>query len=507
MTASEGTTEIIKKTDLLIKEGKLALARVNLNHIDLKSQSRHNLVELADLGRRTNMLRFSLRIMQPLIHPKTAGPVAANDKELALYAVCLSRSGAYREAADLFARIKNPISEVILYKAFNEIYQWNDPSAIRYLKQYLKRTDLSPYSRQVAQVNLVDSLLSCGETEAAARVNETLIQEITKVIDRQKYKLISGYLHLQASRIAILREKFDLADTLIKTSNEFLAGTKSRYELYCKNWETILGLLREPSSDLRLKEMQKIRSELESAGHWEAIRVSELYQAVITRDRILWNRILHGTSHKKFREMMTNQYGNLFPKEPNQVSSTTIYSTVGWNSTSSQVFQLDIGQFQIPEMIKRLFEILASEIYHPVPLLALFSNLYPGEYFDIDSSIPRVKQLILRLRTLLQEHQIPLKLIIDQSKVRLLSDSGYSVLIQDRKVSLDTSEAEFYQVVDAMGDKPFKSLQVQESLGLSLNKVKLLIDWGLKKKFLLQLAGGRSTKYKVKATVLERRKK
>ena len=231
----------IEELEKMQKAGKSALVRDLLRQVNAKKISRENVIRYADLARRTNLLKWALLILRPLIYPKFASAQPASDKEKALYAHCLSKMGAFSESDRILNSIsdKND-SQILFFKAANCIYQWNDSKAIKLLKKYISLNNISKYERQIGLVNLAESYLSTDRSDLA----RTTVSEILKMSDPMSEGLLVGYCHFLLAQVYTFEKKITLAEQELKVSLSLLNGSKSRYEHYVKSWRIILDLIK-----------------------------------------------------------------------------------------------------------------------------------------------------------------------------------------------------------------------------------------------------------------------
>ncbi|MCB0386846.1 MAG: hypothetical protein KDD43_15740, partial [Bdellovibrionales bacterium] len=147
----------------------------------------------------------------------------------------------------------------------------------------------------------------------------------------------------------------------------------------------------------------------------------------------------------------------------------------------------------------RCLQVLASDIYRPVRLGALFGHLYPDDYFDANSSPTRIHQILRRLRRWLESEGWPIDIkgrghafsLSASAPVRLrltLSENLY--LPGSRERQLD-------HLVELFGKKAFSSSQAAEALGVSKRQINKLMLADSENRFLI-VGSGPQTKYQFK---------
>ncbi len=497
------TDQQIREMDDWIRAGKQGKARRLLFAINLKRISREQALPLADIARRVNVPRYVLLILKPVVKPQTQIRPPASAKEIAFYATGLSRLGVYDEAEKLLqslAATKDP--EVILFQAYNSMFQWNFFAAIQKLQTYLRSELISPYQKQVGRINLAACLVSEEKWVAAESVLAQIFSEIETDLSTGKQSLLYGNSLEIAAQMAIKRGQLETANELITKAEELLSGSESRYEFFVKKCRAILHLLSDKTPTSSIERLQKIKQEGERAGNWEAVRDLEFYQAWILRDENLFLRLYFGTPFTSYKKRIIKTFG--FFKVLPASYDWCLGSGTGTDHSRTRVFDLRKGcelgggamMSKFP-LLLRLLTILCSDFYRPVAQGTLISKLYPDEFYNPISSPIKADQAISRLRYWFKRENVPLKIYARRGAFRLIASGPYIIRVP-RLAFVQSKYDAYFEKLDAQfANKFFTTQQVCEALGLSKAVTQRFLSWGKANKKLTQLAAGRSARYRI----------
>jgi hypothetical protein len=123
------------------------------------------------------------------------------------------------------------------------------------------------------------------------------------------------------------------------------------------------------------------------------------------------------------------------------------------------------------------------DFYRPLRIGALFSELFPGEVFDINSSPDRVHQFLRRARRSLRAHKLPLKIVETHAFYSLEITGNISFRLPRDHQSVDHMHLHFMALRKAFADgRRFSAREAQTKLGLSKTTTFRLLSWAKEQK-------------------------
>ena len=133
-------------------------------------------------------------------------------------------------------------------------------------------------------------------------------------------------------------------------------------------------------------------------------------------------------------------------------------------------------------------------------MTSLFSDLFPDQFFDIDSSPARVHQAVFRLRETLRKNEVPVEIESTQF--------GFCVKKRDKNITLRKAiENGFTYRIDHRVEELkkkfqsafFRSSEAQEFLNLSKSTLQRLLNEQIQSGNIVQLGQGKGSIYKFAA--------
>jgi hypothetical protein len=273
-------------------------------------------------------------------------------------------------------------------------------------------------------------------------------------------------------------------------------------DLLIEKWRAVAAFRRDPDVPEAAERLFALRRRAEAARDWETVRDCDFYRASLWRESDLMAHVYFGTAHRPFRRRVLRASGEWF----------TIPSRYVWRSAATaggdgeaRVFDLVTGRFQEGPVglrpglkLMRLFRFLASDFYRSFQLGSAFAHLYPGEYFDVDSSPARVRRTVDRLRGWLAETGLNINIICDEGRFRL-SHSGPCALRVPPEIALAGDRLllgdQLSRLKEAWPYRAFSSGQAAECLGTSADHVRELLKSALAQKKVHAEGRGRARRY------------
>ncbi len=491
---------LISKLDDLIRNGQQGEARALLLELSPHKIPRSHAVSIADLARRLNMPRLIILTLKHIVRSEQPISPPPSDREWALYATGLSRLGVFTEAQKILDSLRHSDSpEVLLFQSQHFMLQWDLESAILKLKKYIDQGQISQYERLVGLVNLAACYTWEKQSQAGEEIISRIWDEVAKQGHEEGHKLIYGYSIELAAEIAIQEKQFEKAEALIAKASSLLSGSKSRYEFYVKKWKSILGLLKAPDSESRLKELHWVKGEAQKLAEWEVVRDCEFYEALARRDDALFIRVYNGTSLPSFRKRIKKIY------KPDFAIPRDFVWRFGESSSPSRIFDISKGCEEGGQkalspypLLFNLLRVLTEDFYRPAPLGTLIDHLYPDEFFNPHSTPQKTYQIISRLRQWFKDESIPLDIVVDDKDYQLVALDTYSIRVVRSQSAVSKNAALVERLKVQFGGNAFTSNDVASALSLAPRSAQRFLSWALENKKVSKLASGRSARYRLK---------
>jgi tetratricopeptide (TPR) repeat protein len=423
---------------------------------------------LANICRRAGLHSLGITLLTRVVHPQKINPQdAATQPELAEYGVLLLRSGALSEALSTLDEVDaKTVPESLLYRAFCHFSAWEFRQAIPHLKDYLA-TPLAPYAALVAKVNLAYALVECEMyPEAAALLNEAI-----SYAHANGHARLEGNCHSLLAQLNIKRSDFEGALKRLGTAQNILGSSRTEDYQYITKWRLIVEALQSQS----LEPIDRLRSLAIDAQDWEGAREADLFSLKIKFERARYLRLIFGTPFDQYRQRVLRETG-----QPND-RSIYVYG-------DKQAPRLDLRTAEIDgypalnpgRKSHQLLDVLLRDFYRPQRVPAIFSNLFPGEHFDIFSSPDRIYQAIRRTRRWFESDKIPLEIREKGGFYSLHIVGDFSFRVPLERESVECMNLHFNNLMAAFGQiQAFSAKEARERLKLSRRTIQRLVNWGI----------------------------
>jgi len=405
----------LEEIESLIKSGQQVQARAQLVAVKPEQVSPVDLVYFCSLLRRARMSVEVIKILQPLVYPKARSAAVATIEEKLEYASNLIRLGALSEAERILNSIdadKYPV--VLIRKGFLVISSWDYKKANQYFKSYIDHPHAEAYSVIVAKVNYLQGLVYLREVEQAWILAQQLLQELDPVKNRF---LLGAVCEFSAG---IFRQKKDKKRALqfIEQGKQIFINSESTDEfLLRKQEQIILG---------DIEGLRKIREEAVERDHYESVRDIDFHIALVKKNEKLLTQIYWKTKSSFYKERIL-QYAI-----ENKIKVDSHFFKFSKNK--GIVFDLESHQLNGSNMnLKknkaeaRLLKALLVEAYNPIKIYDLFASVYPDEIFFPDYSSDKIHQLLKRLRQFIQKAQLPIEVVCEKEKYKVVTKGNFSL--------------------------------------------------------------------------------
>jgi len=489
LTNDKDYLNFCEQCEFFIREGKLLSTRHLIKQINQNQIPRQFRFKLARICRRVGAISEGLRILKKIIFNQIPGESTATPYEECEYAVLLSRNGSVDEAIFILRKlVDQKIPDVHLYLGFCLISKWNYSDAATELRKYLEQSQ-DPYLKVVAHVNLASSLVSSRQYYEALDLLNFLIkteeQGGNKRLLGNCYELrAQTYFHVNS----IQNAENDLAEALsiFKSSNSY-------DELLVQKWYAIIKSHKEKSVDslLNFKETAFLKS------HWETVREMDLYILKHQFNQIKFDYLYYGTPYESFRNRMK--------EEIQQTQSESYY----FGDHNGIVLSLSTGEYkinskinQVTPKIQSLINALIEDFYAPITLGSLFSKIYNGEHFDIESSPLKIRQIMSRLRKWFHKNKIDASIQQKKMLYKIHINSGIGFNIIQSKSKTDDFNRSFERIKNYYINKnEFTIGDVVSDLGISRSDFHRIMKWATQRNLLIRIGVGKQTRYRIANSV------
>lgn len=440
---------------------------------------------LAKICRRAGMVKLGLRLLQPCVRGPWVPPSAEEASE---YAFLLARNGSYREACALFSTIETrTLPTVLLYWASAEIENWNYQGAIPLLEEFLT-TRIDEYSKLIAKVNLAASYLAVSIHNGV----EALLLDALDKARASNSKRLEGNCLEQLGQFYFQHGDMTKAKLRLEEATKILSLSGSYDHLLVQKWLAAIAA-KEQGSIEPLLQFKKRAFELE---HWESVREADLLCLTVVFDQNCFDHVYYGSPQPGFRDRLTK----LTSASPSAVfdagdrSARAVFDSdsaelVGRNQESHQ---------RASRIVGRTLQGLLADLYAPLNMGALFSAIYPDEYFDVESSPARTRQALRRTRIWLRQNGIDNAIVIRNGSCHI-STAKIAVRYHLHKKNPVADEKVLSLLQAFPVGREFTAEEAISRLGVSRTGLHRLFVKATELGVLDKLGCGRSTVYKLRA--------
>jgi len=474
---------LIAEAEANIRQGQAGKSAKLLAKIDSSKAPRKLRLPLANLCRRTGLYAMGLTLLYKVINPSR--PLSdATPQELAEYSVLLLRSGALDEARETLERVDTSIApEGLLYRAFCDFTSWDGENSVPHLQKYLTMP-LAPYPRLVGQANLAHAFVDGSNPKLALPI---LDEVITSCEANGHHGLRNTCL---AMRAQVNIDIGDYKEARSDLARAHAGGGQSYDQQRVGKWDLILEALERK----RVEPLAIVKKNAIQVQDWETLREADLYSLSIEFREEIFQHLLFGTPFAGFRARVQRLLGK-----------TTQRDIYVLGRKSCPRFDLARGVIGNEEVIRpggkahQLLVALTDDFYRPLAMGNLFSDLFPGEHFNIFSSPNRVHKIISRSREWIDDSGLPLEIAERDGFYSLRVTGDLSLRVTLNRQPLDLMHTRFAKLQDVMGSgKIFSAQQASERLDISRTALKQLFAWGIEQGRLERLgANQRSAKYRI----------
>ncbi|MCM2280827.1 MAG: hypothetical protein NDI61_03160 [Bdellovibrionaceae bacterium] len=422
---------LVAQLETWTREGQNQKVLSALLGLKLKAIPRNFRSDFAQIARRINQPLLSLRFLNSIVRSPFVLDEPPNGKEKVIYATTLTALGSLGEADEILSEVNHDEEpDVNLYRAFICFRRWDYARAIPLLRTYLRSPGLSEYSVVVGQVNLIAALVADARV-ADARAQIRPVLEKTR---RQEMWLLHGNTLELLAQVEMLSGNWVSSLKHLEDAEKILKSTNAMYYFFVLKWQAIVRCLQHPNSVTELARLREVRRQAIFRQYWEGVRDLDLYAASTRRSESALMDVVRGTPFLSFRARAERVWGGPLPGreagpyalldiggsasggesvfDPSSTSTSVLLDHRDLNSKPAR--DLDMNP-----LLLKAFDVLIRDRYRPVPLGALFYELFPDEYFDPFYGPKKISNLVARLRRKLEEWRWPLDLQVRRNELSI----------------------------------------------------------------------------------------
>ncbi len=490
--------DIMKEANRLIRAGQRHEAIRSLTNFPLIKVPRRHLLEFANLARRTGLFHIGLRALQPLVRPKGKTKPKANAAESAAYAMLLSKIGARSEARRLLESHDDKLPEKHLYLGFISMASWDYEAAAVHLTNYLSLNHGSPYDRMVAEVNLIASLVTLGNENASVRIEAALAQS-----SEAGWTLLEQNLTELKVQMLVAQKKwhesFEHLDRLATRRDP----QNSNYQIFNKKWMALAKLQELGPTAETISGLAEVSRIAAAEQHWETVRDCAYQESLATRNRELFLRVYFGTPLAAFRSRMKTA-----AREWIQLPAAhEIY--FGDHSVAARSFNLWTGeesgakvQLKAGKAMHKILAALFKDLYRPKMIGDLFAEVYPGEYFDPQTSALKISQLVFRLRKWVEQNAVPITVEVKDELYQVHVHGDYKLIVHAEAPIAESASGKYTNQILLLKLQRewqrdiFSTREACNLLSLSPRTLQNIFDVALRNNMIEKIGQGAATRYR-----------
>lgn len=481
--------EEIKKVEELIRSAHGDKARVLLAKLaQSRTLSREDRLSLAALSRRAHEPQLGVKLLYRLIHPSKDAPPSANSAEQIEYAACLIRLGSFQEARQLLEKLSKA-PEALFFLAGMEMRLWNYGKAIPLLETYCRSREITDYQTLVGKTNLA----VCYYYQRSNQKASVLLGEVLEKTSNDAFKLLHGIALRQLGIVKL--NQGDLSESLLffKKAKESLAASVGVDYFLCEKWEAIAKFLSGKDGSKNKAALLDLRSKAIAISHWESVRDIDFRIAVKENDQSLLLRLYFGSDTEGFK---TRVKEHLVEKT---LPSTYLWKISTGRGSAKQIDPLSNSEdgLKVGQKVSRLLNALTSDFYRPFSEGELIEKVFPEDFYSPIYSAPKLRQVLLRLRSWLKENKYPITIEIQDGYHRLTSKESVSLVIRQTESTSDELVRLKYVQQQVGGE--FTSKDVARILGLSERGARAVLNSASKEASFQKVKRGKNFYYLVQS--------
>lgn len=479
-------SEIVREWEDLLRLGERESVKCAILKQNLKKIPREHLATVAYQAIRAQAPDLANRVLARVFQPTKEAPLEATSKEIIVYGLTLLKLGASKKAISVLGQeFESP--EAKLYTAYAHVTLWEYLQAEKFITEYLQTSDEQDYQHWVAQINLLASLV---HTEQLGKAENLLDFLEPKLKERQFTQLMGNCRELRA-QIFYRSGNYGGCEAYLKIGKTGKDDSEFNLtNLYEQKWLSFSRIARDGWGNQSQAAWQTLRENAVRRQHWETIRECDLFKAKITQDHDLFMSVYFQTPFLSYRQKMQMEFGNQIdiPDQWTLKFGQETSSTLDLVSTSDE----DLRQ---GKLLSNLLRLLVSDGYRPGRLASFFHELYPGEFYSLESTLQRVEQLLKRLNQWARQQGFPIEVGVKNKALRLKVNGDLRIIVPKDLTVQDSDNVDLEKLKRHFANSSeFTAAQVAEALGVSKRKANNIIK--ANKLSIESVGSGRYIRYK-----------
>lgn len=470
----------LNKIDLAIREARLDDARREFQLLRDKKWSRTQIVELCQIAKRLNESYMILRWLHPVIRSEVQLHPPPTSVEKSLFAMALTRIGAFSEAAEILKTLNEDRPEIHYAKANLNVSQWKYAKAIRPLKRYVRSFSPTDYPSLIGQVNLLAAHVLSDQLDEALDLGPPLLERLPA----DKYPLLRANVLEIMSQLRFRQGEYNLMRPYLNEAAALLKNSNSDYELFVAKWKFILKLFEAKGRGERLgPDCRNLKRLAERRLSFETLREIDFYMALAAGDRELFLKVYTGTRFPDYRSRMRLLYGF------NERAPSELSCRIGPPAQGAANEIVDLASLNLTPTSRQMLETLLSDFYRPIQIGEVYKELYPREYFAPQTALMRLYQVFRRLRLELRKRDAPLDIHWTRKQIQWCPTRSFTLQYQAPD-ALGSAPHAADRIASSFSSEPFSAHDVRKRLGISSASAYNLLKDAMAKKTIKRLRPG-----------------
>jgi len=446
---------ILDECESMIRSGLAHVARsILLRKIaDTRKYSVPEKIRLGHLLRRTGAFNETVKVLHGLARDERA----SENRDLAQieYATSLTFLGLTAEAENIFLSLnKNKYPQVLTQLSTLNTMNWDYESSVKNLENYFNLSSIhhisnDEYFNLIAEINLNISYAFVRPE----KINIDRIYEIKKIVQQKNYKLLNAVTTQIIGRYLTSQSEYTKAEKVFQAGLNTLKGQKTFDYLYLKKWQLINAIESKRMGSKPLLELALLKKYAYNLKDYESVRECDYYISLYSNNKNLHTYCYVGSPFLHYRKKFKSE----LIEEKAFVKFNSEKSRYEFKSEQDKIFDIDLlisdyvstnkTQLKKSKNLSILLQSLTNDFYRPKTIHRLFTDLFPDQYWNPQSSPNLIRQLIFRFRSWANANHTNLK-ITENSKNYFLDSKDHKIVFAKNRdinsvMSLNLNPIEF----------------------------------------------------------------
>ncbi|MCK6598739.1 MAG: hypothetical protein L6Q37_10280 [Bdellovibrionaceae bacterium] len=470
---------LLQQLEEKLKTGHTKEVLIHLNQINIVQLSREERLPLAELARRAGAPELAIKFLIKIIYPASSKVFfTPSPDEYLSYASSLRALGFLKEAREVLENVaENTHPAVLLQRALLLFSEWKYIESIRLLKRFIKSKNISDYQKVIGEVNLLSAYISSENYQKALTLGEDLLRKTKE----NSYYLLHGNCLELISQYYIFTQQYSKAKEYLNKAEFVLKDFTGIYYYYVKKWQIVLMLLtNEKPSDFE-SQFLSLKNIAKNKNFSEIVRDLDFFKALNEQNETQLINILAGTPIPSYLHR-----AQILLKR-----KISIPNKILLNISINNFFDYNTRAFLSKPLLRKLIWLLSKDFYKSISVGQAFSVLYPGEYFNPETSIKRVDNLIYRLNSYFKKNHPTLFIVRKQFSYKF--NSHEQVVIYRRLSSNSDLALSLFKKNFTMSF--FSRYDLQKILDISNSSAKRVVRSALERKKIKAICSGSRQRY------------